>query len=91
MELPYRLYRLTRADGSAPFERPEKHPFCMSRVYYEPGDKPEEARRLIRLACPLITRNMHHCTCAPNIQEEQDNMDTGNCKSNTAVHPDQAA
>ena len=30
MELPYRLYRLTKADGSA-CERIDKHPFAMSR------------------------------------------------------------
>ena len=30
MELPYRMYRLTKADGSA-CERIDKHPFAMSR------------------------------------------------------------
>ena len=43
LELPYRLYRLTRADG-APAERADKHPFCMSRVYYDASEKPEEVR-----------------------------------------------
>lgn len=41
MELPYRMYRLTRADGTAP-ERADKHPFAMSRIYYDAADKPEE-------------------------------------------------
>lgn len=41
MELPYKLYRLVRADGSQP-ERVDKHPFCMSRVYYDATEKPEE-------------------------------------------------
>eukprot|EP00887_Chlorella_sp_A99_P005264 scaffold1.g5264.t1 len=41
IELPYRLYRLVRADGSTP-ERTDKHPFCMSRVYYDAVEKPEE-------------------------------------------------
>ena len=41
LELPYRMYRLVRADGSAP-ERTDKHPFCMSRVYYDSTEKPEE-------------------------------------------------
>ncbi|GAB4817977.1 hypothetical protein N2152v2_005023 [Parachlorella kessleri] len=41
LELPYRLYRLVRADGSL-VERADKHPFCMSRVYYSAEEKPEE-------------------------------------------------
>lgn len=41
LELPYRMYRLVRADGSA-VERVDKHPFCMSRVYYNATEKPEE-------------------------------------------------
>ena len=41
VELPYRLYRLVRADGT-PVERADKHPFCMSRVYYDGAEKPEE-------------------------------------------------
>ncbi|KAL4437013.1 hypothetical protein ABPG75_004152 [Micractinium tetrahymenae] len=41
LELPYRMYRLVRADGSA-VERVDKHPFCMSRVYYDATEKPEE-------------------------------------------------
>jgi hypothetical protein len=35
------MYRLVRADGST-VERADKHPFCMSRVYYDPCEKPEE-------------------------------------------------
>ena len=35
------MYRLTRADGTAP-ERIDKHPFAMSRVYYDAAEKPEE-------------------------------------------------
>ena len=30
-----------RADGSLA-ERADKHPFCMSRVYYDATEKPEE-------------------------------------------------
>jgi len=30
-----------RADGSAP-ERVNKHPFCMSRVFYDAAERPEE-------------------------------------------------
>ncbi|KAL4859604.1 Serine/threonine-protein phosphatase T [Chlorella vulgaris] len=41
LELPYKLYKLVRADGSL-VERVDKHPFCMSRVYYNPTEKPEE-------------------------------------------------
>ncbi|KAK9866397.1 hypothetical protein WJX84_007801 [Apatococcus fuscideae] len=41
LELPYKMYRLVRADGKA-VERPNKHPFCMSRVYYDATEKPEE-------------------------------------------------
>lgn len=44
LEVPYKMYRLVRADGSAP-ERPNKHPFCMSRVYYDASEKPEEVRQ----------------------------------------------
>ena len=35
------MYRLVRADGTA-LERADKHPFCMSRVYYDAAEKPEE-------------------------------------------------
>lgn len=42
LELPYRMYRLVRGDGGA-LERPEKHPFCMSRVFYDGVERPEEA------------------------------------------------
>ncbi|EIE23252.1 hypothetical protein COCSUDRAFT_63608 [Coccomyxa subellipsoidea C-169] len=42
LEVPYRMYRLTRGDGGA-LERPDKHPFCMSRVFYDGVDRPEEA------------------------------------------------
>ncbi|PSC67238.1 Tetratricopeptide repeat 28 [Micractinium conductrix] len=41
LELPYKLYKLVRADGK-PAERVDKHPFCMSRVYYDQQEKPEE-------------------------------------------------
>jgi hypothetical protein len=41
IELPYKLYKLVRADGSLA-ERADKHPFCMSRVYYDATEKPEE-------------------------------------------------
>lgn len=41
LELPYRQYRLVRADGGAA-ERPDKHPFSLSRVYYDASEKPEE-------------------------------------------------
>ena len=41
LALPYGAYRLVRTDGSAP-ERADKHPFCMSRVYYDPCERPEE-------------------------------------------------
>ncbi len=43
LALPYGAYRLTRADG-ARVERIDKHPFCMSRVYYDATEKPEEVR-----------------------------------------------
>ncbi len=42
LELPYRMYKLVRGDGGA-LERPEKHPFCMSRVFYDGVGRPEEA------------------------------------------------
>ena len=32
--VPYQDYKLVRADGSA-VERVKKHPFCMSRIYYD--------------------------------------------------------
>jgi len=41
LELPYKLYKLVKADGR-PAERVDKHPFCMSRVYYDATEKPEE-------------------------------------------------
>ncbi len=41
IELPYKLYRLVNEDGS-PCERADKHAFCMSRVYYNRVDLPQE-------------------------------------------------
>ncbi len=41
LALPYGAYRIVRADGSAP-ERVNKHPFCMSRVFYDAAERPEE-------------------------------------------------
>lgn len=41
LEVPYRMYRITRIDGST-VDRVDKHPFCMSRVYYDAAEKPEE-------------------------------------------------
>jgi hypothetical protein len=37
LPLPYAHYQLTTADGR-PLERPDKHPFCFSRVMYSPQD-----------------------------------------------------
>ena len=47
LALPYGAYRLVRTDGSAP-ERTDKHPFCMSRVYYDASERPEEVRPGLR-------------------------------------------
>lgn len=41
LALPYASYSLCRADGST-VERADKHPFCMSRVYYDASERPEE-------------------------------------------------
>jgi hypothetical protein len=41
LDLPYRHYHLVRADGS-PAPRTDKHPFAMSRVYYDPSEKTTE-------------------------------------------------
>lgn len=46
LEVPYRMYRVTRVDGTVP-DRVDKHPFCMSRVYYDASEKPEEVRGLV--------------------------------------------
>lgn len=43
LALPYGAYKLVRADGNA-VERGDKHPFCMSRVYYDANERPEEVR-----------------------------------------------
>ena len=43
IHVPYASYRLVRSDGSEP-DRTDKHPFCMSRVYYDSSEKPEEVR-----------------------------------------------
>ena len=53
--LPYGAYRLTRADG-ARVERLDKHPFCMSRVYYDATEKPEEVRAGAAAAKPHLTQ-----------------------------------
>ena len=41
LEVPYKMYRLVTACGNA-VERTDKHPFAMSRVYYDAAEKPEE-------------------------------------------------
>ncbi|KAK9836972.1 hypothetical protein WJX81_003624 [Elliptochloris bilobata] len=41
LALPYGAYRMVKGDGSAP-ERTDKHPFCMSRVFYDAAERPEE-------------------------------------------------
>lgn len=41
LELPYKMYKLVTATGKS-VERADKHPFCMSRVYYDATEKPEE-------------------------------------------------
>ena len=39
--LPYESYRLVTAEGQG-VERLDKHPFCMSRVYYSRAERPAE-------------------------------------------------
>jgi len=41
MALPYKQYRLVTSEGRG-VERQDKHPFCMSRVYYSKAERPEE-------------------------------------------------
>ncbi|KAL4533791.1 hypothetical protein Ndes2437B_g03116 [Nannochloris sp. 'desiccata'] len=41
LEVPYKMYRLVTSNGTA-VERTDKHPFAMSRVYYNASEKPEE-------------------------------------------------
>jgi hypothetical protein len=41
LEVPYKMYRLVTSTGTA-IERTDKHPFAMSRVYYDASEKPEE-------------------------------------------------
>ena len=41
LALPYGSYRMIKGDGSAP-DRFDKHPFCMSRVFYDASERPEE-------------------------------------------------
>lgn len=41
LETPYAHYHLVTAAG-VPVERQDKHPFCMSRVYYESHERPAE-------------------------------------------------
>ena len=41
LALPYGSYRMIKGDGSAP-DRADKHPFCMSRVFYDASERPEE-------------------------------------------------
>ncbi len=41
LEVPYKMYRLVTSRGTA-VERVDKHPFAMSRVYYDAAEKPEE-------------------------------------------------
>lgn len=41
LELPYNSYRLVLSDGRA-VERADKHPFQLSRVFYDAKERPEE-------------------------------------------------
>ena len=41
LALPYGSYCMIKGDGSAP-DRADKHPFCMSRVFYDAAERPEE-------------------------------------------------
>jgi hypothetical protein len=41
LELPYSSYRLVRTDGRA-VERVDKHPFQLSRVFYDAKERPEQ-------------------------------------------------
>lgn len=41
LELPYSSYQLVRADGRA-VERVDKHPFQLSRVFYDAKERPEQ-------------------------------------------------
>lgn len=41
LDLPYKSYKLVTSDGRG-LERLDKHPFCMSRVYYDAREKPAE-------------------------------------------------
>lgn len=50
-----------KADGS-PAERVDKHPFCMSRVFYDATEKPEEVRRGSTL-CMVLCR-VHPSGCS---------------------------
>ena len=58
LALPYGAYRLTRADG-ARVERLDKHPFCMSRVYYDATEKPEEVRGSCGVAAFCVPEIRH--------------------------------
>ena len=42
LALPYAAYHLCTADGTL-LERRDKHPFCMSRVFYAAAERPAEA------------------------------------------------
>ena len=44
IEMPYRSYKLVYTNGQ-PVERVDKHPFCMSRVYYDGKEQPNEVDR----------------------------------------------
>ena len=41
LALPYKRYRLVTSEGLG-VERQDKHPFCMSRVYYSKAERPDE-------------------------------------------------
>ena len=41
LAVPYKHYKLVSAGGHC-IERQDKHPFCMSRVFYNKGEMPEE-------------------------------------------------
>eukprot|EP00983_Pelagomonas_calceolata_P005790 191125-Pelagomonas_calceolata.AAC.4 len=63
-ELPYAHYRLVDALGNA-VERPQKHPFALSRVYYSANEVPAAERQVLALCIRAVKSTQHGIS--PNV------------------------
>ncbi len=93
-DMPYASYRLVDAHGRS-VERPRKHPFALSRVYYCPADVPAAEREVWALSAPHETITPAHGTIPlgtsqPRQGTKQSPSCSNGCQAQPANHAVQA-